>query len=322
MDIEIGGIKLSKFISSFKQMYRLTDTTYDYMSYLEIADCASYCALKKQYNNPNDVLNSIITPYLNSINIVGEKIENIETLENDMKGGGGSVAGILLILSLYVCFLGSVYAGTATDSFYASYGRSTESWPRPTGDKPIEPKPTYAFLGLFWKIEPDRQALYQYATLKSQWEQQNGKYIAFEKAYEAMMEDSKGDRIAEQAQLNIEQTKANTEFVDVLGNKIIYTIIALGTLGFIGMIINLVSRNYFIGGRQLQELLAFAHAEGAREARAVDNGRQEIRHGNRQGRPEIEYGGSTSLTRRRGRWEGGRKTKNYKKKRTTTKRRR
>jgi hypothetical protein len=73
MDLAVFGIKLSSFIKAFRKSYDVGNGTYDYMSFLKDTDCASYCAMQQSYENPNNVLNFLITPSLNTIDVVGGK---------------------------------------------------------------------------------------------------------------------------------------------------------------------------------------------------------------------------------------------------------
>lgn len=314
MDIEIGGIKLSKFISSFKQMYRLTDTTYDYMSYLEIADCASYCALNKQYDNPNDILNSLITPYLNSINVTSQKIEDIQ---NDMKGGQGGSIGMFLIIILFTLMLGNVYGGTATDSFYESYGKDATRWPKNPGDQPS--KPPVRYIMFFWAVEPTTDEITDYARRYGKWEDQHDKYKTFIQEYNSMQVEQGHERRIEDISAQTYKTYADatkiekqTEQYKTIAYSMIGMTLALGSLGLIGVIVSYAMNKKYVKRSDAEEAVRIAFGLG------FNQGARTLGDGNIQGRPEIGYGGSTSLIRRR----GGRKTKNYKKKRTTTKRRR
>ena len=60
MDIEVFGIELSQFIKAFKNAYDLGNGTYDYMSFLNDTDCATFCGLEQLYRSPNDLLNYFI----------------------------------------------------------------------------------------------------------------------------------------------------------------------------------------------------------------------------------------------------------------------
>lgn len=103
MDINLYGLTFSKFIQQFKETYKVDNNTYDYMSLLKDIDYGSYCVLFSTYTNPNEVLNSQITPLVNTITITG----------NLQQTGGANPIAYLIILLMFVQTATLVLAGPA-----------------------------------------------------------------------------------------------------------------------------------------------------------------------------------------------------------------
>ena len=133
-DLSLYGIKFSDFIEGFKQNCSIGNGKYDYMSFLQITDNASYFLLNKDYDNPNDILNSLITPLLNQITVRGGK--------KNMKGGAHQM--YIIILLLYLLAINKVLADLRAsevieDQLINTYGPK-QNWP---WNPP--PQPTYWF---------------------------------------------------------------------------------------------------------------------------------------------------------------------------------
>jgi len=196
MDIEVGGITFVQFIKSFKEIYKLTDTTYDYMSFLKIVDNCSYCSLMKQYNNPNDVLNFFITPELNSIIFTGggKKVKN-------MKGGQGLF--LILVVSLFTLSLGTIYQGPTYQEIVRKYGDNPASWPKAPGSQPQYPKPEDTWYSFIMTFGPSQESIDKYNQEIADWNSQNAEY----RNYQSLL--LKSEQEFKQI-LDVEQVKAKT----------------------------------------------------------------------------------------------------------------
>ena len=113
MDITIFDFKFSSFIYAFKKTYILDDGTYDYMSFLQYTDWASYGGMLQTYKDPNGVLNDLLTSSLKSITVVGNK---------QMKGGDfpGSISHLILFV-MFLLTITQALAGPSVDALHASY---------------------------------------------------------------------------------------------------------------------------------------------------------------------------------------------------------
>jgi hypothetical protein len=143
MDLEVFGIKLSSFIKAFRKTYDVGNRTYDYMSFLKDTDCASYCAMQQSYENPNAVLNFLITPSLNTIDVVGGK-------KRKMKGGAQEQ--YIFILILFLLAVSNVFAGPKMIEL-----ESYKNVPKQPGPEPS--KPLNRWNGLLITIGPSQKAL-------------------------------------------------------------------------------------------------------------------------------------------------------------------
>jgi hypothetical protein len=176
MDLEIFDIKLSSFIKAFRKSYDVGNGTYDYMSFLKDTDCASYCAMQQSYKNPNAVLNFLITPSLNTIDVVGGK-------KRKMKGGAQEQ--YIFIIILFLLAVSNVFAGPKYDELVRQFGSDISAWPKQPGTEPSKPQDRW-FLFVF-NIGPSAQAQTEYNTALSQWNDDKSKWEKFEpmqKAYE------------------------------------------------------------------------------------------------------------------------------------------
>jgi len=369
MDIAVGGITFVQFIKSFKEIYKLTDTTYDYMSFLKVVDNCSYCSLMKQYNNPNDVLNFFITPELNSIIFTGggKKVKN-------MKGGQGLF--LILVVSLFTLSLGSIYQGPAYQKIVSKYGENPAGWPKEPGSQPQYPEPEDRWYSFMMTLSPTQESIDKYNQELANWNSQNAKYrdyqsllfkaeqefqqitdvekakaqteqiqaqtqqILSQASAQANLASAQADLTSAQADLTTAQTaqnaqKANeialsqiarlyeemsqkdTAFYEMKGQiQMLYGLL-MGIGGTFAVIIGYMymfrvknrpsSSDYYIEDDDGN------YPGSSRNRRAIQNGRSP------QNRLEIEDA-PIDVSRNRSRIEGG-KTKNYRKKRTTRKRR-
>jgi len=168
MDIQVFGITFADFLRAFKKVYKLSDGTYDYMAFLKDADCASYCGMMATYKNPNEILNEIMTPSLNNIQIIngGKK---------KMKGGGGYQ--LMLVGLLYVLSISNIFAGPLHDSFIAKYGNDPKAWPKKPENAPTEPGNRWN--GFFITIGPSAKSIEAYNKAKAQFDNDIQKYETF-----------------------------------------------------------------------------------------------------------------------------------------------
>jgi hypothetical protein len=135
MDLEVFGIKLSSFIKAFRKTYDVGNGTYDYMSFLKVTDCASYCAMQQNYENPNAVLNFLITPSLNTIDVVGGK-------KRKMKGGAQEQ--YIFILILFLLAVSNVFAGPRYNAIVREFGPIPENWPKEVTE-PSKPQDRFGY---------------------------------------------------------------------------------------------------------------------------------------------------------------------------------
>lgn len=335
MDIEVLGIKFSNFISAFKEAYRLTDTTYDYMSYLKVVDCASYCSLMEQYNNPNDVLNLFITPQLDSIDIVGGGRKN-----KNMKGGQGMV--FVLVLLLFSRALANLYQGPAYEEILRKYGNDPAAWPKEPGSQPQYPKGWDLF---FFTLNPSQKSIDEYNQALKTWNNRNTDYQNYQRLYSEYSKEfqqlvnidttrAQTSQIRAQSLLSVAQTdlttaqtaqdsqKANQmlmyEFIELAKQNSIQQkelgwlyglLTGIGsTLGLVGIIIGYMYTR--MNPRNMTPIQQGPYSSSVRVEEVPEQYPQITN-------PQLQLGyQSDSLTRRR-----GGKTKNYKKKRTTRRRR-
>lgn len=200
MDIDIGGITFVQFIKAFKKTYKLTDTTYDYMSYLKVVDCASYCSLIQQYNNPNDVLNFFITPELNSIKLIGGgKGQN-------MKGGQGLF--LLSVVLLFSLTLGSIYQGPAYDEIVSKYGENPTNWPKQPGNAPQYPEDRWYLYIL--NFGPSQKSIDKYKQELSNWHSDTAQYEEYQKLLSSYKQEFKQLVDVENVKAQTQQIKAES----------------------------------------------------------------------------------------------------------------
>lgn len=206
MDIEVFGIKFSDFINAFKKSYDLGNGTYDYMSFLKDTDCASYCCMAQIYENPNDVLNYFITPSLTSI-LVAQPATIVGGKKRKMKGGTQQV--YIFVLILFLLGVTSIFAGPKYDELVREFGSDISKWPKEPGQLPDSPSDR--FLLFFINIGPSSQSVSKYnadiakwMSDKNRWE----KFVPMQKEYELEYESQQKLMAAE---INVEQTKATTE---------------------------------------------------------------------------------------------------------------
>lgn len=143
MDVSLYGLTFSKFIQQFKETYKADGNTYDYMSLLKDIDYGSYCVLSSTYQNPNEVLNSQLTPLVNNITITG----------SSQQTGGMNAAAYLIIALMFIQTVSLVLAGPAqvkaTETLLTDDPQKwREIMDKPTGEAP---KPdTYRSKGFFY----------------------------------------------------------------------------------------------------------------------------------------------------------------------------
>ena len=340
MDIDVGGIKFSQFVKAFKEAYRLTDTTYDYMAYLKVVDCASYCSLMEQYNNPNDVLNLFITPELNSIDIVGRGKKR-----KNMKGGQGSF--FILVILLFSRTLASLYQGPAYNEIVRKYGSDPAAWPKEPGSQPQYPSDRW-FL-FFIRFNPSQQSIDEYKQALANWNSNNAKYQDYLILYSQSRQQTQQlldiDTTTAQSKLTQAQSELTSAQTDLTAAQtaqdsqkanqmLMYELIELAkqnanqqkqlgwlyglltgigsTLGVIGVVIGYMYMRMNRG--RMMPIQQDPYANGARFEEIPDQY-------NRMNDPQLQLGYQTdSITRRRrGQWSGS-KTKNYRKKRTVRRR--
>lgn len=210
MDIEVFGIKFSEFINAFKTAYRLNDNTYDYMAFLEIVDRASHCSMIETYNNPNQMLNDLISPTLNNIQVVfgGKKIK--------MKGGTNQRSYVLIII-LFILGLSSVFAGVHNDNFKKLYGDDPTRWPRPPGIQPVKPEDKY--LLYYINLGPEQEQQRKYQTALDLWTSKKEQHEAFQKLQDLAATEARDERETVLARLALDKLKE--ENTAVLTNAVI-----------------------------------------------------------------------------------------------------
>lgn len=154
MDIEVFGIRLSKFITAFKDSYGLGNGEYDYMSFLQVTDCASHCGMLQTYTEPNRVLNVLISPTLNSIEVISGGSKRMT---------GGSPKLYIFILVLFVLAVSKVYSDTESE-FLTAYGPDPRKWPIYPGDGPKD-----RWFLFFFNLGPDPTAVTKYNQDLEKW---------------------------------------------------------------------------------------------------------------------------------------------------------
>jgi hypothetical protein len=203
MDIEVFGIKLSQFIKAFKNAYDLENGTYDYMSFLNDTDCASFCGLEKLYKNPNDVLNYFINPALKSIDVVGGK-------KKIMKGGAQQQ--YIFILILFLLAVSNVFAGPKYDDIVREFGSDVSSWPKEPGTEPVKPENRFTLLSLTI-VGPSSQAQAKYNAALSKWNSDKNiweKFLPMKKAREIEYDS---EQEIEKSKIAVDQTKATAQLI-------------------------------------------------------------------------------------------------------------
>jgi len=200
MDIEIFGIKMSSFIKAFKKNYSLGNENYDYMSFLESTDCASYCAMKQSYENPNSVLNLLINTELNNIDVIGGK----------KKMRGGSPQTYIFILLLFLLAVSNVFAGPAYDELVRQFGTDPSKWPKSPGPRPIEPQNRWN--GFIFTLGPSPQAMANFNAELAKWNDNTDRYEFFLGLQKNYIGEYEQQQQLKQAQINVDQTMANAEY--------------------------------------------------------------------------------------------------------------
>lgn len=307
MDIQIFGITFADFLRAFKKAYKLSDGSYDYMAFFKDADCASYCGLMSTYKNPNAILNMLITPTLNNIQIIngGKK---------KMKGGGGYQ--LLLVGLMYVLTVSNVFAGPIHEMHVTKYGNNPDAWPK---------EPTYPenrFWGLFNPSDKDIETYNKKLSEFREFEQSGRKAIgelqtevetklteAQTKLTEAQTEEIKAEdsfkktkQIVDMSDLAISQMLINNELqkqnAELKG--ILKGIIGTAITGFVGI----AGLLYFIVNRNPNNNAITNYGNNNMEEMTNGFSRLSISgtSNNREPRREISY--------------GGKKTRKHRKKRT------
>lgn len=200
MDIEVFGIKLSDFIKAFKKAYDFGNGTYDYMSFLNDTDCATFCGLEKLYKSPNDVLNYFINPALKSIDVAGGK-------KRKMKGGAQQQ--YIFILILFLLAVSNVFAGPKYDELVREFGTDISSWPKEPGTQPD--KPQNRWNGFIFTLGPSSQAQAKYNAELSKWisdKNRWAKFLPIQKSYEIEYES---EQKMKESQIAVEQTKTTAQ---------------------------------------------------------------------------------------------------------------
>lgn len=200
MDIQIFGITFADFLRAFKKAYKLSDGTYDYMAFLKDADCASYCGLMSTYKNPNEILNMLITPSLNNIQIIngGKK---------KMKGGGGYQ--LLLIGLMYILTISNIFAGPIHEIFINKYGNDPKTWPKKPENQPIEPGNRWN--GFIITLGPSASSMKAYKEASAQFEADTEKYKTFTIDYERAFSEVEKETDTKQTEAETKLTEAETK---------------------------------------------------------------------------------------------------------------
>jgi len=334
MNIELFGINFSSFIKAFKSSYSLGDGTYDFMAFLEDTDCASHCAMIQTFKNPNYILNLFIKPSLDSIIISGGK--------NKMKGGANQQ--YIFILMLFLLGVSSVFAGPKYDELVRVFGLDKSKWPKEPGSKPNEPANRWN--GFFLTIGPSENAIKKYNDDFAKWTSDTKRYEQFlpmQKEYE--IEYGEQQEIIK-TELAVKQIKATADLtaqeVELEKTKIGETH-ALAAYDAYNKLLELSEKNAELretlglwkglaigGGGCLLGLfftiVGFMYSRRNRYAPigyypANDQGVliEEIREQQRDAMDRMAMMGYPDQTRRITN-RGGKKTKNYRKKRTTKRR--
>jgi hypothetical protein len=315
LNIEVFGISFADFLKNFKKTYRLPDGTYDYMAFLEVADCSSYCGMRDTYKNPNEILNELITPSFNNLKLVGGK--------KNMKGGQNHIV-FLIIAFMYILTVSTVLAGPARETHKAKYGDKIVAQPE---------YPPNSFFGLF---SPSQKAI-------DEFNKKMNEYKDFEKSKDTMLQEYNREQEIEltkaKSDLTQEETQkilADSSYINSVANAAAnealiqsnmwaikemtkakelntYLSIALtGVVGIFGCIFAYV-QGIKSGGRGA---LRLEFDDTRFERFEIDNGTYVAR------RPEIENFDVDQRQRRQvslfGRRIGGKKTRKHRKKRTNT----
>jgi hypothetical protein len=334
MDIKVFNISFANFLTAFRKFYKLSDNSYDYMAFLNDFDRTSYCGMMDTYKNPNKVLNDILTPSLNNIQIIGRKTPQ-------MKGGGKHQ--LLLIALMYILSVSNVFAGPYHNTFKTTYGDDMTKWPK----EPKEPKNRWN--GFLFTLGPStadqkayNQSLAEYNTFigakkEAYKELENEQSI---KLINAKTENTKAE--TENTEAKTENTKAETyqtqvlvannlyeELLKIKGeNMFLKGLIAGGFIISIigGSVIGLIF--YYINNNNANRRLETYNVDGRITGRPeIDNvdGRRSGRlaidnvDGRRSGRFEIDNVNRNEIHRITngrtygGRTYGGKKTKKHRK---------
>ena len=170
------------------------------MSFLNDVDCASYCSMKQSYENPNEVLNIIINPILDSIEVTGGK-------KRKMKGGAQQQ--YILILILFLLAVSNVFAGPKYDDLVREFGADVSVWPKETGTQPS--KPQNRWNGFIITLGPSSQAQDQYNADLSAWMSDKNRYDKFLTMQNLYQLEYGSEQELAKTKIAIEQTKATAE---------------------------------------------------------------------------------------------------------------
>jgi hypothetical protein len=236
MDIEVYGFTFSDFIVRFKKTYRIDSNNYDYMSFLERADYGSYVVLAMTYENPNDVLNFLLTSALNNIDVVSG--------ENGQSGGVNFMTYVIILL-MFCQAISVVFAGPEYDTAVMKFGIHRTKWEEISSSWPAEKsrpeEGMYKTKGYLYgeydltssqkqQLEADllrynnaltaRAGLVDYRNSQIEAEKQQRDIVQSQTATEytnanAQLEQSKAQ--LEQSKAQLEQSKAHTATTVILG---------------------------------------------------------------------------------------------------------
>ena len=144
MKLSVLGYNFAEWVKQFKKAFKQSDGTYDYMAYFaQLNNPVGFFLLDGRLgvDETNAFLNSVVTPTINSIEVVGGKIQ---------KGGCGPTCKMFILMFIFLLFMSSIdssLAGVAQDNL-KDFKRKN-----PSVNLETIPKPEGA-VGWLWNTPP------------------------------------------------------------------------------------------------------------------------------------------------------------------------
>ena len=151
MRISVLGYNFADWVKQFKEAFKKSDGTYDYMAYLaQLNNPSGFFLLNGSIGSDetNDFLNSLLTPTLDRIEIVGGM---------GQKGGGILIIILLLILTLFAAAIDSSLTTNTAAKAELEFRKAN-----PLVNPQEDIKKPETKVGWLWNTEPTQKQMNEY----------------------------------------------------------------------------------------------------------------------------------------------------------------